>query len=203
MKKISKLNKSTLIFLIVAITLVSVLAVSGISYAIWMKVSEDNQELNLPIADYNPSEKYIIFRGLDEDNNFSDVTGKEVVAYAAVGYDSASLVAEVVIPSEYKPSDDAEAKPVIKICNSNIGTDSQHMFIGNPIITSIVIPASVKEIAVSACAEMPLLESIEIMGEDEITIGDYAFANCPLLQTFTCNRSVIGARELYLMGSNL
>ncbi|MDE6302676.1 MAG: leucine-rich repeat domain-containing protein [Clostridia bacterium] len=200
MKKILKLNKTALIILIVAAVVLSALAISGITYAVWTRVSEDSQNLNTPISPYNPSEKYIIYRGLDAQNNFSDITGEETVAYAAVGYKK-SLVAEVVIPSEYKPSEDAEALPVVKICNSNIDDDFQYRFNGNDIITSIQIPASVTEIAASACAEMSILEKVEILGEESVTIGDYAFANCPYLNTFNCDREIVGSREKYLLGS--
>lgn len=199
MKKILKLNKTALIILIVAAVVLSALAIRGITYAVWTRVSEDSQNLNTPISPYNPSEKYIIFRGLDAQNNFSDETGEETVAYAAVGY--TGLVAEVVIPSEYKPTEAGAALPVVKICNSNIEDDFQYRFNGNPIIASIQIPASVTEIAVSACAEMSLLEKVEILGENSVTIGDYAFANCPYLTTFNCEREIVGSRDKYLLGS--
>ncbi|MCM1306588.1 MAG: leucine-rich repeat domain-containing protein [Bacteroides sp.] len=196
MKKVWKGSKTTLIILIVVIAVLSALAVGGVTYAIWTEVSHDTQEHDLPIDPYNPSEKYIIFRGLDAQGDFSDVTHKEVKAYAAVGYKG--LVAEVVIPATHND------KPVVKVCNSNIDNDLEYRFKGNPIITSLQIPASVTEVATDACSGMDLLEKIEILGDSgNVKIGDFAFANCPRLSTFNCEREIVGTRDSYLLGSNL
>lgn len=200
MKKTAIKNNKKLILTIIISSVLCVLLISGVTYAIWQTVATANQRLDVPKEPYNPSEKYIIFRGLDADNKFSDETNKETVAYAAVGY--SGLVAEVIIPSTYKPSETAEELPVIKVCSSNIGDDFKYRFNGNPIITSIVIPESVTKISVSACAEMQILEKVVILGDSNLTIGDFAFANCPYLAAFECQRAVIGSPDKYLMGSN-
>ncbi len=195
-KTIWKGSKAQLIVLIVVTVVIVALAVTGITYAVWTKESEDNQALNIPVAQYNPSEKYIVFRGLDADGNLLE-SDEKAVAYAVVGYGlGKGLVAEVVIPSTHN------GKNVVKICTSNIASDFEYRLNGNPIITSLQIPETVAEISVSACAEMSLLEKVEILGTADITIGDYAFANCPYLTSFACERNITGSPEKYLLGSN-
>lgn len=202
MNKIWKSNKPAFIIVIVLLVVLIAGAVGGISYAIWTRVSDDSQELNAPIDPYNPSEKYIVFRGLDADGNLlgDDAADEDIEAYAVVGY--TGLVAELVIPSTHKLAESAEEKPVVRICTSTIGTDFRYRLTENPIITSLQIPASVTKIDADACSNMSMLARVDILGEDSITIGNFAFANCTCLATFNCEREIIGSSD-YLFGSML
>lgn len=193
MKKVWKGNKATLIVLIVVIVVLSALAVGGIAYAIWTRVSDDSEEFNLPIDPYNPSEKYIVFQGLDSDGNLLE-SDENAVAYAVVGY--TGLVAEVVIPASHND------KPVVKICTDN-GTNLNSRLSGNDIITSLQIPATVTEISSRACSEMSLLQKVEILGEGTLIMGDFAFAFCPALETFDYSREIISSSDNYLLGDIL
>ncbi|MDE7373156.1 MAG: leucine-rich repeat domain-containing protein [Clostridia bacterium] len=194
MNKIWKGNKAAFIILIVLLVVLIAGAVGGISYAIWTRVSDDSQELNAPIDPYNPSEKYIVFRGLDADGNLLE-SDENAVSYAVVGY--TGLVAELVIPASHND------KPVVRICTSNMGTDFQYRLTQNDVITSLQIPASVTKIDVDACSNMSILAKVDILGEDSISIADFAFANCPCLATFNCERDIIGNPAMYLYGSML
>lgn len=197
MKKPAWMKNKTILIITIALSVcLLALAITGITYAVWTRVSEDNQSFTAPIQQYNPSEKYIVFRGLDEDGNLLE-SDENAVSYAVVGYGSGKgLVGELVIPDTHND------KPVVKILTSNISNDYEYRLNGNPIITSIQIPASVTHISVSACAEMSLLEKVVILGDGDLTIGDYAFADCPRLKTFDCSRNIIGSPEKYLLGSN-
>ena len=197
MKTTKKLSRIQLIILISVLSLVAVLGISGISYAIWTRTDTAQKELDVPKEEFNASEKYIVFRGLDEQGEFSDVSGKEIFSYAAVGYDN-GLVAEVVIPAVHN------GKAVTKICVGETEEFYKYRFSGNPIITSITVPESVTEISAGACADMLLLETVKLIGESrsEVNIGDYAFANCRNLKQLETQRQIIGNENLYLIGTS-
>lgn len=191
-------NKSTLsISLIVASVLVAlavVASLTGLTYAVWTELASDSSETHLPIDEYNPSEKYIVWRALDENGDFADVTGLNASSYAVVGY--SGLVAEVVIPSVH------EGLAVTAICVSNIGGDYDYRLNGNGIITSITVPETVVKIADGACANMSNLSEVTLLGTGDITIGDLAFAVCPNLVVFNGgSRTIEGDEASYLLGS--
>lgn len=178
--------------IIIAVSLA--IAVSAITYAVWVRQVNATEELDMPIDEYNPSLKYIIFHGI---NNSGELVDSSPTAYAVVGYDG--LVAELIIPPTYNDL------PVTKIMTDPDNIDKR--LANNPIITSIRIPTSVTSIAAGACQSMPILEKVifEVKSEGvtpAISVGDYAFANCPYLTTFNQNnRSITGTRDLYLLGT--
>ncbi len=181
----TKLSKKTLVLLIVLSSVLLIGAVAGVTYAVWQKISSANTELQVPIDEYNPSAKYIIYAGLDIDGNFSSDSGAETVSYAVVGY--SGLVAELHIPDAYNDL------PVTKICTPNSSSDDyRYRLNGNPVVTEISIPATVTEISEGACANMSLLTKVTVRGNNETTISlkDLSFANCPLLlsENFVCSR---------------
>ena len=163
--------------------------VTGVTYAVWVRQVNATQELNVPVDTYNPSEKYIIFHGI---NNAGELVDSSPTGYAVVGYDG--LVAELIIPDEHN------SLPVKKIC---VDPDQQlKRLTNNDIITSIRIPANVTTISAGACQAMDHLTTVIFEGTTPaVTIGDYAFANCPNLTTFTCERTITGDSTKYLLGT--
>lgn len=183
-------SKLSLIATVVFATIILIVSVMSVTYAVWKENPLAEQTIEIPTDDFNPSEKHLIFRALDENGDFTD---GEAYSYAVVGY--TGLVAEVIIPSIYNN------KTVTKICtDAEIGNKRLR---GNPIITSITVPASVTEISAGACADMPLLSKVKIETDEDdltITIGSLAFANCPLLTDFSADRT-IESDDSYLLGS--
>ncbi len=182
MKKTTKTINIIIIIIFMAIIVALIATVT--TYSIWVRNSTASEDIPVPVDDYNPSEKYIVFKAIYSD--------QEIVAYAAVGY--TGLVAELIIPSEHLN------KPVTKICTDETQLDKR--FASNPIISSIYIPNSVTEIAAGAFQSIASLKSVEFeSGDNSVAIGNFAFANCPDLTTFTCSRGTTGAsRNNYLLG---
>ena len=184
----TKRTKTTLVVSLILLTVTLVLSLTALTYAIWTTIATATDTLDVPVDDYNPSEKYIVWRGVDNNGEFSN----SPTAYAVVGYDG--LVAELIIPATHN------SLPVTKICVD--ATNFSKRLAGNDIITSIEIPSSVTEITAGACQNMSRLQSVTILGTAAITIGDLAFANCPVLTTFSHERSsVTGDSTSYLLGS--
>lgn len=180
-------KKAALLISIVLLTVILILSATAITYAVWTTIATANEELEVPVDEYNPSEKYIVWRGIDNSGAFS----ASPTAYAVVGYDG--LVAELIIPPTHN------SLPVTKICTDE--TNFSKRLNGNDIITSISIPSSVTSIASGACANMSRLQSVTIDGTSALTIGDLAFANCPVLTTFSTERNITGDSSSYLYGS--
>ena len=190
----TKVKTITLIISVILIAVSLAIAVTAITYAVWVRQVNATEELDMPVDEYNPSLKYIIFHGI---NNSGALVDSSPTAYAVVGYDG--LVAELIIPPTYN------GRPVTKICADPDNIDKR--LAENPIITSIRIPTSVTSIATGACQSMPILEKVifEVNSEGvtpAISVGDFAFAHCPYLTTFNQdNRSITGNRDLYLLGT--
>ena len=174
----TKRGKITIIISICLLSVVLALSLTALTYAVWQTTATANEELDVPIDDYNPSEKYIVFRGIDNNGDFSN----SPTEYAVVGY--TGLVSELIIPEEHNDL------PVTKIYVDSTTSPTNYYatrLSGNGVVTSIVIPASVTFIANGACKDMMLLNSVTILGEtsSSLVIGELAFANCPNLSTFT------------------
>ena len=178
-------NKALLIS-IIAICVTATLALAVTTYALWEKQSEDFIEVQIPTDEFNPSAKYIVYKGLDENGAFTE-DDVSIVSYAVVGY--SGIVEELVIPAEYN------GKAVTKISSSS---DSTVALAGNQIVTSIVIPSSVTQIDQGVCVNMLRLKSVKILGTEGIVIQDLAFAGCVELTEFACSREVTGTASSYL-----
>jgi len=186
-----------MIILIVVISLAVVGTTVGVTLAVWSESLYDNSEIVVNKDDYNPSQKYLVFAPLDEEGNYLE-SDSGATAYAVVGYGiGGGLVSEVIIPSTHNNL------PVTKI-GVQSGTNYQYRFNGNGIITSIIIPDSVTEIGVSVFGNMASLQTVKFLADGDtpspVTIGDYAFAGCTALTTFTCTREIYGTRIYYLFG---
>lgn len=197
----SSLKKSTFIITIIILAVSLAIAVTAITYAVWVQTIYATKELSVPIDEYNPSEKYIVFHGI---NNNGELVESSPTAYAVVGYEGS--VAELIIPSTHN------SLPVTKICADPDQIDKR--LAGNEHITSVRIPASVTTIAAGAFQYMPYLNTVvfdlAIPTELDpnpttptINIGDYAFAGCVSLTTFTCPRTVSGDSAKYLLGTSV
>ncbi len=182
MKK--NLNKKMLIMGIILLTVALATAVAVTTYAVWTQQTEDSTDIRLPQGDLNPSAKYIIFRALDAEGNFTD---GEAVSYAAVGY--TGLVAELVIPEEH------EGKAVTRVTVD--GTQSAYSyFAGNQVVTSISIPASVTRIDDGTFANMTYLRKLILVDSAvELEIGMGAFAGCIALNELSGTRSWSGTNS--------
>ena len=192
-------KKAALLISIVLLTVILILSVTAITYAVWTTIATANEELEVPVNEYNPSEKYIIWRGIAGNGSFTD-TEASIVSYAVVGYDGPP--GELIIPpTHYNATQDTDLN-VTKICvdNSTAANYSKRIT-GSPNISSIKIPATVTEIGAGAFKDMPLLTAVTILGDTALTIGDLAFANCPNLATFSVTRPITGDSGSYLMGS--
>lgn len=181
-----KKNRTLLISIILLCVTVA-LAVAVTTYAVWERQAEDFIEIHIPTNDFNPSEKYIVYKGLDASGNFTDEEGS-ITAYAVVGY--SGLVAELVIPETHNEL------PVTKISSSSDQINTA--LAGNQIITSITIPGSVVQIDQGVCANILRLKSVKIQGTEVITIQDLAFAGCVELTEFECEREIDGTASSYL-----
>ena len=174
--------------IVLCVAIVASLAVA--TYAIWQKQTEDVIDVEIPTTDFNPSLKYIVFQGLDSEGNFTDVNP---ASYAVVGY--SGLIAELVIPSEHL----GLSVTKITVSPTQINTN----LAGNQIVTSMVIPSTVTQIDTGACANMVALKSVIILGEEDITINNLAFAGCVELETFTSERTINGDRSSYLYNTSV
>lgn len=114
---------------------------------------------------------------LTDDTSSLLVCEKEINSYALVGY--TGTVAELVVPSIYT---DASGKDfnVTRICSSNDYADES--FANNPIITSIIIPASIESIADGTFANLSNLRTLYFSGTGTIRVGQYCFMACQKLE---------------------
>ncbi len=186
-KNSGRINKKVFAIVIVLIAILG--AITSSTYAVWQMQAETSIDLELPIAEFNPSEKYLVYYGLNAEGAFSDT---DIVSYAVVGY--TGLVAEVTVPSEYN------GLPVTEIA---VHPDyAQMRFAESPVITAMYIPSTVKKITAGACRNMPYLKEVIFYGDTAIILDDYAFAFCGRLEIFDLGaRSVSGDRAAYLLGT--
>jgi hypothetical protein len=188
-----KTYKRISLIIIVIIFTVACIVLSSTTYAIWQKIVSASQEFEAPVEDFNPSLKYLVFKGLDSNGDFSD---ENIVNYAVVGYEG--LVAEIIIPETYND-----------LAVTMIGTDPNQIdskFSNNELIISIFIPTSVVTIAGGTFQALTSLEKVEFSGTSEdvsVEIGDFAFGYCTNLTTFTCDRPISGDMYSYFWGTQL
>lgn len=191
------INKTSLIAIIVLIvTIVCVVATSS-TYAVWQRIVTSTKEIEIPVADYNPSLKYLKFTGLNSDGDFA-TTG--ITQYAVVGYEG--LVAEVIIPSVYTVGE--VDYPVVMITTDPDKTE--YRFSNNEVITSLIIPVSVIQITDATFAGLTELTQVTLLGTAEdasINIERLVFGGCQNLSTFTCARPIIGDSYSFLWGTQL
>lgn len=186
------MNKTKLIVCIVSLAVLLALLVTGITYAVWTTTATATEEIEIPVDDYNPSLKYLVFRGLTSEGAFT--TDELAVSYAVVGY--TGIVNEVYIPDTHNDL------PVTRICIDPAQTDKA--FAKNPNIISLSIPGNVTLITSGACQNMQLLETVTIAaGENDITIENGAFIGCARLSMFDSARTVNGDRSSYLYDTPL
>lgn len=159
-------------------------------YREYMKDSEDDQNSFGKIIPDNKTNKgfylyekinkeYIIKSptSLTDDAEKFYVSGGEVHSYALVGY--TGTVAELVVPSIYT---DASGKVfnITRICSSN--DYAEESFANNPIITSIIIPASIESIADGTFENLSNLKTLYFSGTGTVRLGQYCFMACKKLE---------------------
>lgn len=196
-----KASKTTsLIIICVVAAVVAVALVVGVSLALWEEMADDTRDMPLNVDDYNASEPYIIFQGLDADGLLTS-DNSAAVSWAVVGY--RGLVAEVVIPATH--SENADGSNALPVTHILVSPDyMENRLAGNPVITSLTVPSSVVGIGAGVCSGMQSLQTLSLQGTDgdeAIAIGDMAFAGCGRLSQFNCNRNVVGDEESFLMGT--
>ena len=69
MEKMMK-NK-TLIISIVLVCITVTLALAVTTYAVWTEQADDFIDVQIPTSDFNPSAKYIVYKGLDANGNLN------------------------------------------------------------------------------------------------------------------------------------
>jgi len=104
--------------------------------------------------------------------------GYPISSYALVGYTS-TAVAEVVVPATIVSESNGLAYPVTKVCATD--ETAEYAFYRNNIITAIMLPDTVVEIAAVTFGDMMSLHDIYFLAEGRVTIGKYAFLNCERL----------------------
>lgn len=199
MKKRTTMRKKSLntklIGMLVFIVTVICMITTTTTYAYWQEQVVAEKKVVIPVADYNPSLKYLVFKGLNSAGEFAS-TG--ITKYAVVGYEG--LVAEIIIPSVHTVN--GVDYPVVMVATDP--DNRGYRFRENELITNIIIPASVTEIKAGAFSGMTKLISVTFMGtseDEEIVIGDLAFAYCTSLSNFICDRTIVGNDGSYFLGS--
>lgn len=193
----TKLLRSSLIAMFILIITLACVVFTSTTYAVWQRKVTADKEVEIPVGEYNPSLKYLKFAGLNSEMEF---VSSGITQYAVVGYDG--LVAEIIIPSVHNV--DGTDYPVVMIATDP--SMLEFRFSNNEIITSIKIPASVAVIRNSTFAGLTSLRKVTIEGtseDNEINIGDMAFASCVELDQFICERPIIGNSALYFSGTPL
>ncbi len=175
-----KVNRVSIIILIVVMSIAVISAVIVSSLAIWTETYEDDKTSTIPVGEYNPSEKHIIFAPLDDNGNF--ITDYDLaISYAAVGY--TGMVAELEIPSHYQPEGYASLPVTAILVHENYENEA---FAGNGLIKEIIIPHTVTKIGAHVFSNLDVLEKIIIKKDDVedyvLTIADYAFQGAPELK---------------------
>jgi hypothetical protein len=189
--------KTNLIGLLVLIVTLAFVILPTTTYAFWQEKISANKEVVIPVGKYNPSLKYLIFKGL---NNAGEFATSEITKYAVVGYYDGGLVAEIIIPEVVMVQ--GVNYPVVMIATDPNNTS--YRLRENKFITSIVIPASVTEIKAGALSGMTSLSNVILEGTEEdvdIEIGDLAFAYCTSLANFSCLRNIVGDPSSYFLGT--
>lgn len=196
-----KLAKYQIVIIIMLAVVVIAGAIAGTTYAIWKQQADTSKEIPADIVEHNPSLQYIVFESIDSNGVFTSISGNPAVAWAVVGYNG--LVAELEIPETY--TENSTTLPV-----THILSHTEHLDDGlanNKIIKSIKIPESVIYIGSGACMGMTLLEKVVFVKTESsspITIGDYAFSACQVLNAFNAaGRDVEGNANSYLKGTPL
>ncbi len=181
-----KLNKMSVIILVVVMSMAVISAVLISTLAIWTESYEDDKTSEIPVGPYNPSEKYIVFVPLDEEGNITS-NYSLAFSYAAVGY--TGLIGELEIPATHKPNGFAE-KPVTAVLVDENNADVAFTE-SVDIITSIIMPASIVRIGAGVFAGLENVTSVLIKDTDppstsypNIYFGDYAFAFTTSLASF-------------------
>ncbi|NCA67905.1 MAG: hypothetical protein EOM87_07580 [Clostridia bacterium] len=199
-----KPNKVSIIVLIVVMSMAIIGAVLVSTLAIWTESYEDDKTVEIPVSEYNPSEKHIIFVPLDElgliisDKSFA-------ISYAAVGY--TGLVGELEIPATHHPAGYEEKQVTAILIDQEYINEA---FAGNEIVTSIIMPFSITRIGAGVFANMENVTSIIIKDDDppagapqNLYVGDYAFSYTTSLTSFTyAGHSFIGSFETAFFGSS-
>ena len=190
MEKMMK-NK-TLIISIVLVCITVTLALAVTTYAVWTEQADDFIDVQIPTSDFNPSAKYIVYKGLDANGNFTD---DSIASYAVVGY--SGIISELVIPETY------EGLPVTRIYV--IHGDTETNLAGNRFITSIIIPDSVTRIDEGVFANITGLKKVTLLGETGIDIGNLAFAGCVELSEFVYSdtKNITGDKASYLLNTSV
>lgn len=208
--------KKQKILLITIIALFILIAVTS-TYAVWVQNAGESKYLEFTTIDENPSIKYQIYVPIGEDgeridgtmnvieraytlNNPTDIA--EVAGYALVGIDAGVSIYRLELPNNYTMKIDGEevTKPTKSIIVDEEFT--AYNFSGNAVITEIEISSSIKTIQTGAFSFMSKLEMLKMLGNSDITIGDYAFGSCPLLNIIDKgNRTIIGNEALIFFRS--
>jgi len=196
------LKLKLIIILVMGIAVVAATVLS--TYAIWTESYEDQKVSEIPVGEYNPSEKHIVFVPL---NAAGEIISDEslAVSYAAVGY--TGLVAELEIPEKHTNSVTSEELNV-----THVLVDENHIseaFAGNEVITEIILPCTIVRIGSGVFSNLEELTSVTIRnfatpGDPvNIEIGDYAFMNTPLLTSFTFDgHLIVGDTILIFLNSS-
>ena len=70
------------------------------TYAVWKPQKEASQTVEVPVAEWNDSEPYIVYAGVDQDSVFitTEEGVSDIIGFFVVGY--TGTVKELVIPNE-------------------------------------------------------------------------------------------------------
>jgi hypothetical protein len=191
-----KLSKTSLISILILIVVVVSVILTATTYAVWQRQINADKEVIIPVGDYNPSLKYLKFKGLNSAGKFAT---SGITKYAVVGY--VGLVAEIIIPEFHNVG--GVDYPVVMVATDPDNIDLR--FRENEFVTSIVIPKSVTEIKSGAFSGMTALLHVTIKGTEQdadIKIGELAFAYCTSLTNFNCVRNIVGDPSSYFVGTS-
>lgn len=198
----------TKIILIIVCVAVSVSLVVVNTYAKWKNEKNAAQTVEIPGDEWDPSESYIVFAGLDSANEVvsSSLNYEDIISFAVVGY--TGTVAELVIPNEITVSyNEVQITGAVTqiLAGGSMGFYFQdgEEYTGdygevdlknNQIITSLYLPTSITSIGNSVFMGCVKLTSIELEASSEqINMGDYAFSDCTALSSVALNgRTIFG-----------
>lgn len=206
MKKIVKLALILLVFL----TIVACLLVG--TYAVWKPQKEASQTVEVPVAEWNDSEPYIVYAGVDQNSAFitTEAGVSDIIGFFVVGY--TGTVKELVIPNEItvRVGEGASlieiTKPVIGIGsiapNQALCFEDEEIFSGNvsetglhnnDFIKYLQIPASVLTVKQNTFQNNTKLTKVNIKGTGSpIIMEDGVFAGCIKLSEVEMTRGISG-----------
>lgn len=203
----------TKIFLILTCVAISVSLILVNTYAKWQNQKTAAQTVDIPGTEWNPSESYIVFAGLDSANEVvsSSLNYANIISFAVVGY--TGTVAELVIPNEITVSYN-EVQITGAVTQILAGGSTGFYFQdgveytgdfgeidlkNNQIITSLYIPSSIVNIGNSVFMGCVNLVSIELEASiEQINMGDYAFSDCISLTSVALNGRTIFGIVVYI-----